>query len=155
MELPRVDQPQAPDTVDKLLQGGKLSTAKKIQLLQAPVASLWILFSFSAGKVRVLAPLNRTAGLFSLSLSLQFSLIIVELLFNNMHPSITVYTLTHPFVPSGGFTYCIYPHALGQLLRQYYQVTISKENNQQLSVGMDDMLETDESFLHATLFEDE
>ena len=53
MELPRVDQPQAPDTVDKLLQGGKLSTAKKIQFLQAPVASLWTLFSFSIGKVPI------------------------------------------------------------------------------------------------------
>ena len=55
MELPRVDQPQVPDTVEKLLQGGKLSTAKKIQFLQAPVASLLTLFSFSIGKVRVLA----------------------------------------------------------------------------------------------------
>ena len=66
MKLPRVDQPQAPDAVEKLLQGGKLSTAKRIQFLQAPVASLRTLFSFSIGKVRVLAPLNRTAGLFSL-----------------------------------------------------------------------------------------
>ena len=39
MEAARVDQPQVPDTVEKLLQGGKLSTAKKIQFLQAPVAS--------------------------------------------------------------------------------------------------------------------
>ena len=46
MELPRVDQPQAPDTVDKLWQGGKLSTAKKIQFLQAPVASLKKSFQF-------------------------------------------------------------------------------------------------------------
>ena len=39
--------------------GGKFSTAKKIrQVLQAPVASLWTLFSFSTVKVRVLAPLN-------------------------------------------------------------------------------------------------
>ena len=42
MEAAPVDQPQAPDTVEKLvtcIQGGKLSTAKKIQFLQAPVAS--------------------------------------------------------------------------------------------------------------------
>ena len=41
MELPRVDQLQAPDPVEKLvqyIQGGELSTAK-IQFLQAPVAS--------------------------------------------------------------------------------------------------------------------
>jgi len=67
MELPRVDQPQAPDTVEKLLQGGKLPTAKKIQFLQAPVASLCQLFSVfrQVRYVRVVAPLNRTAGLFS------------------------------------------------------------------------------------------
>ena len=29
---------------------------------------------------------------------------------------------------------------------EYYQVTLSKENNQQFSVGMDDMLETDRAF---------
>ena len=51
MELPRVDQPQVPNTVEKLLhslsgiQGGKLSTAKKIQFMQTPVASLWTLVS--------------------------------------------------------------------------------------------------------------
>ena len=61
MELPPVDQPQAPDTVEKMLQvynwGGKLSTAKKIQFLQAPVASFVCeLFSFSTVKVRVLTP---------------------------------------------------------------------------------------------------
>ena len=66
MELPRVDQPQAPDTVEKLLQGGKLPTAKKIQFLQAPVASLCQLFSVfrQVRYVRVLAP-RQSAGLFS------------------------------------------------------------------------------------------
>ena len=46
MEVARVDQPQAPDTVEK--QGGKLSTAKKIQFLQAPVAS-FVCELFSVG----------------------------------------------------------------------------------------------------------
>ena len=39
------------------------NTAKKIQFLQAPVTSFWTLLSFSTVKVRVLAPLNRTACL--------------------------------------------------------------------------------------------
>ena len=65
MELPRVDQPKASDTVEKLWKAVN-TAAKKIQFLQAPVASLWTIFSFSIGKVRVLAPLNRTAGHFCL-----------------------------------------------------------------------------------------
>ena len=109
----------------------RLSTAKKIQFLQAPVASLWTLFSFSTGKVRVLTPLNITACLF---LPLLFSVITVELLFRNMLPSITIYFTSpiHTFlciIPSGGFTYRTYPHALGQLLRtikwQYRRKIIS------------------------------
>ena len=50
-----------------------------------------------------------------------------------MHPSITLLSPIHTFlciIPSGGFTYCTYPHALGQLLRtikwQYRRKIISK-----------------------------
>ena len=80
-----------------------------VQFLQAPVASLWTLFSFSTVKVRFLTPLNITACLF---LSLQFLLITLcgtSSLFSNMHPaSITVYfnSPIHNFlciIPSGGF----------------------------------------------------
>ena len=122
IEAARVDQPQAPDTVEKMLrvykvescqQQRRFSSCKHLSL----VCELF--FSFSTVKVRVLTPLNRTACLF---LSLQFSLITVKHLFSNMHPSITTYfnSSIHTFlriIPSGGFTYCTYPHALGQLLR--------------------------------------
>ena len=67
MELPRVDQPQASDTVEIFYNVESCQHCSKfIQFLQAPVASLWTIFSFSIGKVRVLAPLNRTAGHFCL-----------------------------------------------------------------------------------------
>jgi len=101
------------------IQGGKLSTAKKIQFLQAPVASFDCeLLSFSTVKVRLMAPLNRIACLF---LSLQFSEH-WSLWFSNISASIH-YNLyfnspihTCLCIPSDGFTYCTYPHALGQLL---------------------------------------
>ena len=120
MELPQVDQPQAPGTVETLLQVYKMESCQQQRRFSSCkhlslVCELF--FSFSTGKVRVLAPLKITACLF---LTLLFSLIIVELLFSNMHPSITLLSPIHTFlciIPSGGFTYCTYPHALGQLLR--------------------------------------
>ena len=131
------------------IQGGKLSTAKKIQFLQAPVASFDCeLLSFSTVKVRLMAPLNRIACLF---LSLQFSEH-WSLWFSNISASIH-YNLyfnspihTCLCIPSDGFTYCTYPHALGQLLHTIIKLmTISKENNRQFLVGMCAMLETDQS----------
>ena len=118
-----------------------MSTAKKIQVLQAPVASFVCeLFSFSTVKVRVMAPLNRIACLF---LSLQFSLIHCDSV-TCIYP--LQYTLTHPFI-------LVSHTARPTLMRwgSYYVlliklVTISKESNQQFSVGMDDMLETDQTF---------
>ena len=118
MELLRVDKPQAPGTVEKLLQVYKVESCQHQRRFSSfkHLSLVCKLFSFSTGKVRVLAPLNITACLF---LALLFSLITVELLFSNIHP--LQYTLPHPFIlciiPSGGFTYCTYPHALGQLLR--------------------------------------
>ena len=105
------------------IQGGKLSTAKKIQFLQEPVASLWTLFSFSTVKFRVMSSLNRIACLF---LSLQFSLIHCDSV-TCIYP--LQYTLTQSPIHTC-FTYCTaYPHTLGQLLRtikwQYRRKIIS------------------------------
>ena len=73
------------------IQGGKLSTAMKIQFLQAPAASFVCeLFSFFR-QLRTQFWHHWLVWLvFKFYLSLQFSLI-VELLFSNMHPSITIY----------------------------------------------------------------
>ena len=72
--------------------------------------------------------------------------------FNNMHPSITIYfnSPIHTFlciIPAGGFTYCtgLPSCARARLLRTIKWLTISKENNQQFSVGMDDVLETNKA----------
>ena len=122
-----------------------MSTAKKIQFLQAPVASfICELFRFSTIKVRVLAPL-----FVFFSHCSPFSLI-VELLFSNMHPSITIYfnSPIHIFLcrlPVVSHTAPAYPHAQ----EQTYCVPLSSDNielgetNQQFSVGMDDVPETD------------
>ena len=148
MELPQFDQPQAPDTVEKIVTGIQKSCQQQRRFSSCKHLSLVCeLFSFSTVKVRVQAPLTITACLF---LSLQFLLITVELLFSNMHPSITIYynSPIHAFlciIPSGGFTYCAYPHAPGAVITSYHR-TLSKDNNQQFSVGMDDMLETDKAF---------
>ena len=136
MELPRVDQPQAPDTVEKMLRVYKVESCQQQRRFSSckHLSLVCELVSVSTVKVRVLAPLNRTACLF---LSLQFSLITVELSFSNMHPSITIYftSTIHTFlciIPSGGFTYCTYPHALGQLLRTikwHYSICLDLTNS--------------------------
>ena len=110
------------------LQGGKLSTAKKIQFLQAPVASF-------------------VCELFSVFRQLRSEFWLVFFSLYSFHCLWNFYSVTciHPLqytgfnspihtflciIPSGGFTYCTYPHALGQLLRtikwQYRRKIISK-----------------------------
>ena len=84
------------------IPGGKLSTAKEIQFLQAPVTC------FVCELFSVFRQLRSEFWHHCLFLSLQFTLI-VELLFSNMHPSITIYfnSPIHTFlciIPSGGFT---------------------------------------------------
>ena len=92
------------------IQGGKLSTAKKIvKFLQAPVASLWTLFSFLIGKVRVLALL-----VFFVSLQPVFTdhcgtLTSLSNMHWSIHYSIYFNSSIHTFlciIPSGGFAYC-------------------------------------------------
>ena len=74
-------------------QGRKLSTAKKIQFLQVPVASFVCeLKSFSTVKVRVMAPLNSLTACLLSALPQRFSLIL-EILLTCIHP--LQYTLTH------------------------------------------------------------
>ena len=150
MELPRVDQPQAPYPVEKLLlvynvescqQKRRFSSCKHLSLVSFVNSSVfWQLRSeFWHHWIELLV----------FSLFLQLSLI-VELLFNNMHPSITIYfnspIQSYRFlciIPSGGFTYCTGLPG-GLMLRKSkviadYQLTILKGNNQQFSVDMDDI----------------
>ena len=89
------------------LQGGKLSTAKKIQFLQAPVSSFVCeLFSvtFSTVNVRVLAPLNRTSCPFFSFCSRFHGWLWNFYSVTCIHP--LQYTLTHPFIL---FSLCIIP----------------------------------------------
>ena len=110
------DQPQAPGTVEKLLQVYKVESCQQQRRFRSCkhlslLFRLWTLFSFSTVKVRVMASLNRIACLF---LSLQFSLIHCDSV-TCIYP--LQYTLTQSPIHTC-FTYCTaYPHALGQLLR--------------------------------------
>ena len=85
MALPPVDQPQAPDTVEKLLQAYKVESCQQQRRFSScKHLSLVSLVNSSTGQ---------SSGIYTttcLFLSFQFSLI-VELLFSNMHPSITIY----------------------------------------------------------------
>ena len=66
-----------------------------------------------------------------------------------MHSSITILYLTHSYFSLHNsfrwFHILHLPSCAGAVIT-YYQMTISKENNQQVSVGMGDMLETDQTF---------
>ena len=118
MELPPVDQPQCPilwTNCYSYTRSGKLSTAKKVQSSSCkhlPLVSFVNSSQFFDNQLRSWEfwhhwlTLENSACLF-LS-QLQFSLI-VELLFSDMHPSITIYCNLpiHTFfciIPSGGFT---------------------------------------------------
>ena len=97
MEHPPGDQPQAPGTMDKLLPVYKVESCQQQR-------------RFSSCKHLSLVSFVNSFQSACLFLSLQFSLI-VQLLFINMHPSITIYfnSPIHTFlciIPSGGFTYC-------------------------------------------------
>ena len=83
----------------------------------------------------------------------------MELLFSNMHPSITIYfnSPIHTLSLHNSFRWFHILHRptlwaavrqeQSQVIAAYYQVTISKENNRQpFSVGIDDMLEIHKAF---------
>ena len=100
------DQPQVPDTVEKLLQVYKVESCQQQRRFSSCKHLSLVSFvnSFS-----VFRQLRSEFWHHCLFLSLQFTLI-VELLFSNMHPSVTNYNSPiHTFlciIPSGGFTYC-------------------------------------------------
>ena len=126
MEVARVDQPQAPDTVEKLLQVYKVESCQQQR-------------RFSSCKHLSLVSFVNSFQSACLFLSLQFSLI-VQLLFSNMHPSITIYfnSPIHTFrCINDSFRWfhilhrpTLKPRKSSKVIA-YYQVTISKENNQQ------------------------
>ena len=88
MELARVDQPQVPDTVEKLLQVYKVESCQQQRRFSS--CKHLSLVSFVNSVFSVFRQLRSEFWHHCLFLSLQFTLI-VELLFSNMPPSITIY----------------------------------------------------------------
>ena len=135
MEVARVDQPQVPDNVEKSLQVYKVESCQHQRRLSSckhlsPASFICELFSV----FRQLRSefwhhwIYWTACLFLWSLWNFYSVTCIHPLqytgFNS-----PIHTFLCIILSSGGFTYCTYPHALGQLLRTIKLVTISKENN--------------------------
>ena len=92
------------------IQGGKLSTAKKIQFLQAPIAS-FVCKLFSVFRQLRSEFWHHWIELLVFFVLCSFHCRGTFFSFSNMHPSITICfnSPIHTFlcrIPSGGFTYC-------------------------------------------------